>query len=51
MTPFHRLDDAWDPKGFLGRSERVAEKGGDIKAFDGIFTEVHNTFEDVLGVP
>lgn len=51
MTPFHRLNDAWGPKGFLGRRERVAEQGGDIKAFDGFVTDVHNTLEDVLGVP
>jgi hypothetical protein len=39
------------PTFLLWQRERVAERGSDLKAYDLFVTAVHNTLEEVLGVP
>lgn len=39
------------PSFLTWQRERVAEKGGDINAYAHFVTDVHNTLEEVLGVP
>ena len=52
MVPKRALSLLWYLPSFLAwQRERVAEQGGDIVAFDRFVTEVHNTLEEVLGVP
>lgn len=52
MVPKRALSLLWYLPSFLvWQRERVIEQGGDIAAFDRFVTDVHNTLEDVLGVP
>jgi hypothetical protein len=42
----------WYVPGFLRwRKERIAEKGGDIIAFEQLINRVQGVIEDILGVP
>jgi hypothetical protein len=42
----------WYVPGFLRwRKERIAEKGGDIIAFEQLINHVQGVVEDILGVP
>jgi hypothetical protein len=39
------------PTFLIWQRERVMEKGGNVAEFDRFVTEVHNTLEDVIGIP
>lgn len=52
MAPKRLVSLLWYLPSFLGwQAERIAEKGGDRVAYERFVTEVHNTLEQVLGVP
>jgi hypothetical protein len=52
MVPKRALALIWYLPIFLSwQRERVVEKGGNVAEFDSFVTEVHNTLEQVIGVP